>query len=267
MSLALSNFIHAFFRNLLHIKSGLFCNNNRARITYCKYHQPALLSYGPFFQQQDFVLNAQSRYDTTLIWERKSIIRQNTRHKRFNVNTVIAKFRAFSFLFLFNVLLMMGITITMTSCALGPRPMEPVALTLHISANAQINPDINGRPSPVAVRIYELKSVALFSSADFFSLFDKDTATLGGDLLGKEEFTLYPGETRILTRPGHLETTAIGVLVAYRDLEKSIWRTTHAVSPASEVSYFSGIPVVSGMLKPEEAYNINIDAQQVFISP
>jgi type VI secretion system protein VasD len=181
------------------------------------------------------------------------------------VSPIIAKPKTFSFL-PFTRLFLVVAAIATTSCALGPRPLQPVALTLQISANTQINPDINGRPSPVMVRIYELKSTARFSSADFFSLFDKDTATLGDDISGKEEFMLYPGETRVLTKPGHAGTIAIGVLIAYRDLEKSIWRTTHAVSPASEVSYFSGIPVISGMLKPDERYAISIEAQQVSIS-
>jgi type VI secretion system protein VasD len=181
------------------------------------------------------------------------------------VNPIISKPQTFSFL-PFKRLLLVVAAITITGCALGPKPLQPVALTLQISANTQINPDINGRPSPVMVRIYELKSTARFSSADFFSLFEKDTATLGDDISGKEEFMLYPGEMRVLTKSGHTGTTAIGVLVAYRDLEKSIWRTTHAVSPASEVSYFSGIPVISGMLKPEERYTISIEARQVSVS-
>jgi type VI secretion system protein VasD len=74
------------------------------------------------------------------------------------------------------------------------------------------------------VRIYELKSIAAFNGADFFSLFDNEQATLSGELVGREEFQLQPAETRQYRRQLQPDTKFIGVVGAFRDLEQSRWR-------------------------------------------
>ena len=47
-------------------------------------------------------------------------------------------------------------------CASKPPPKK--FLTVDVQAAANVNPNANGRPSPVAVRVYELKAVAQFRS-------------------------------------------------------------------------------------------------------
>jgi type VI secretion system protein VasD len=93
-----------------------------------------------------------------------------------------------------------------------------------IKAASASNPDINGRPSPVVVRIYELRGLGTFNSADFFSLYDKEAETLGGDLVSREEYELRPGETRPYKRQLQPDTKFIGVAAAFRDLEEARWR-------------------------------------------
>jgi type VI secretion system protein VasD len=93
-----------------------------------------------------------------------------------------------------------------------------------LKADAGANPDLRGRPSPIVVRVYELKSVAAFNSADFFSLFEKEGETLSGDLVGREEYQLSPAETRPYQRQLQPDTKFIGVAAAFRDLEGSRWR-------------------------------------------
>ena len=63
----------------------------------------------------------------------------------------------------------------------------PPLLRGAINADPSVNPDRGGRPSPIVVRVYELKSVAAFNSADFFSLFDKEQETRSEERrVGKE---------------------------------------------------------------------------------
>ena len=80
------------------------------------------------------------------------------------------------------------------ACAGGPP--KPAQVTGTVEASAQVNPSTSKRPSPLLVRVYELKSVAAFNSADFMSLYQRDQAELAADLLGREEFMLAPGECR-----------------------------------------------------------------------
>ena len=79
----------------------------------------------------------------------------------------------------------------------------PKATTVNgsIEAAAGLNPSVTQRPSPLMIRIYELKSAAAFNQADFMSLYQSDQVTLGADLLAKEEMMLQPGESR----PSHEE--------------------------------------------------------------
>ena len=113
---------------------------------------------------------------------------------------------------------------------------EPVKLNLRIEASPQTNPDEAGRPSPVKVRVYELKDSNTFTEVDFFGLNANDKSVLGADLLARDEFILKPGEVRKIERKTHPATTAIGVIAGYRDLN-STWRHVHVLPEAPEASW------------------------------
>lgn len=116
-------------------------------------------------------------------------------------------------------------------------PREPIKLSFSIEAELGVNPDNSLRPSPIKVRIYELKDTAAFEEADYFSLDTSDKITLAADMLVKEEFILRPGQKRNIDRKSNAQTTAIGVLAGYRDLPNAIWRVTHKLKPAPEASW------------------------------
>jgi len=112
-------------------------------------------------------------------------------------------------------------------CA-APKPPQPVprVLQIHVQAASTLNPDARGRPTPVVIRVYELRATQTFQSADFFALFDKDQATLGNELASREELQLRPGESLALPpRDLKPDIRAVGVFAAFRDLEKSQWRS------------------------------------------
>ena len=108
---------------------------------------------------------------------------------------------------------------------------SPPLLRGAITVDSNVNPDRAGRPSPIVVRIYELKATAAFSGADFFALFDNEQATLSGELVGREEFQLQPGESRQYSRQLQPETKFVGVVGAFRDLEQARWRQAVPVPP------------------------------------
>jgi len=111
-----------------------------------------------------------------------------------------------------------------------PKPVvTPIAMTLVAEAN--VNPDARARPSPLTVRVYALKTSGAFDAADFFTLFEKDQATLGGEMIQREELLLRPGETRKLEMTLPADGKALGVIAAYRDLERARWREVRVVEP------------------------------------
>jgi type VI secretion system protein VasD len=116
----------------------------------------------------------------------------------------------------------------LVACASGPKPTQ-VAGAIEVSAEA--NPSPSGRPSPLQVRVYELKSAAAFNSADFMSLYERDAATLGPEMVAREEFVLSPGASRPYTKTLAPDTRFLGFVAAYRDLDHAKWRTTLPIQP------------------------------------
>jgi type VI secretion system protein VasD len=119
----------------------------------------------------------------------------------------------------------------LASCAKPPPPPPPTIVKAVISAQSNVNPDARNRPSPVTVRIYGLKSRAIYDTTDFFALYEKDKETLGADLVFKEEFQMMPGENKPLDKQLGPEVVYLGVFVAFRDLERAQWRRVVTVVP------------------------------------
>ena len=142
-----------------------------------------------------------------------------------------------------------GASLALAAC--GAKPIlapKPKVLTVDVLAAAKLNPSASGRPSPVVVRIYELKAAAPFESADFVSLFDKDQATLGGDVIARDEFVLSPGESMAIKRDLTADSKFIAVMAAFRDLERAKWRAV--------------VPLVAGK---DNALSVRLDASTVSI--
>lgn len=97
-------------------------------------------------------------------------------------------------------------------------------LDLSLQAAADLNPSPEGRPSPVVVRLYELRSADPFGSADFFDLYNDGTQTLGPSMLAHEELEVRPGQTLRIKRKLHPDTQVLGIMAAYRDLDHAHWR-------------------------------------------
>lgn len=104
-----------------------------------------------------------------------------------------------------------------------PKPSE---FSLGLSASPSINPDIEGRPSPIWVRIYQLRSVGVFKTAEFEPLFANDAAVLGAEMLERSEFVITPSQVIEPTAPTrvHEDTRFIGAIAAYHEINLAKWR-------------------------------------------
>jgi type VI secretion system protein VasD len=125
----------------------------------------------------------------------------------------------------------------LTACGTASPPLLQGA----IKAGPSTNPDARGRPSPIVVRVYELKSLGAFNSADFFALYERESETLGSEVVGREEYDLRPAESRPYRRQLQPDTKFIGVMAAFRDLENSRWRQTAAVPAKKAVTITIGL--------------------------
>lgn len=125
------------------------------------------------------------------------------------------------------------LALVLAGCASPPKPLiTEVEGTIKAATN--LNPSLSKRPSPLLVRLYELKTASAFNNADFVSLYQRDQTELGADLVAREEFVMNPGETRPIRRVAAPETRFIGVLGVYRDLDRARWRAIVALQPGQK---------------------------------
>ncbi|WP_295453227.1 type VI secretion system lipoprotein TssJ [uncultured Thiodictyon sp.] len=116
----------------------------------------------------------------------------------------------------------------------APKGDKPPQLHLQVLAAPDANRGPGKRGLPIVVRIYQLKVEGGFASADFFSLYDKESATLGADLIAREEVRLVPGQRRSLVQPLNPAATHLGVVGAFRDIDRADWRALEVLKPGQD---------------------------------
>jgi type VI secretion system protein VasD len=115
-----------------------------------------------------------------------------------------------------------------------------------VAAGANANPDGRGRPSPIVVRVFELKATSAFESADFFAIFDKEQETLAGEVVWRQEFQVRPGQIQTYQRTRQPEVKFVGAIAAFRDLENSRWRSTAPI-PTKKIPFTKELSVTVGV--------------------
>lgn len=121
-------------------------------------------------------------------------------------------------------------TASATGCKSKPaKPAPPPVAAISMRAGPDTNPGPDGHPSPIVLRLYQLKADAAFVNCGYFPLFDDEKKVLGPDLVSREEQELFPGQTLSLEIPFAAETRFIGVAGGYHDTGKAGWR---AIAPA-----------------------------------
>ena len=127
----------------------------------------------------------------------------------------------------------------------------PPSTDLKFNVAEDVNPDINGRPSPVVIKVFELSSKAVFDTQDFFSLYGDAEKVLGPDLLKRDEVELQPGQEFKYEMTLDKNTRFIGVVVAYRDIDKAKWRGVVEADPTGYDSVRVNVESIATYLKEE----------------
>ena len=144
------------------------------------------------------------------------------------------------------------------ACAKAPPPpsLPPITIAappevktkfaMTLAASADSNPDATGRPSPVVVRVFQLKTDAAFKGADYFQLFDDDQKVLGPELISRDEYVLAPSEKKTIDVVVSRDARFVGALAAFRDFRNAQWR---GLAPA-----------------PRGSFNVTIERARVVVS-
>ena len=132
-------------------------------------------------------------------------------------------------------LLLLCVMMLLTGCGMfkkkkkPPPPPEPTRVVLEFEASGDINPNGEGRPSPLGIRIYQLKFYSAFGKADFFSLYDNDEQVLGRELLKKQEILLKPNEKRTVFFEAEDDTQTVGLMGTFMDYENVQWKAAAGI--------------------------------------
>jgi type VI secretion system protein VasD len=141
-----------------------------------------------------------------------------------------------------------GAVLLLAGCGSKPKPGEPppppatggifkpsiASIGGDLVAAADLNPSASARPSPLPLRIFELKAATAFNKADFLPLYQTELQALGDEMLTREEIVLAPGETRPIQKVLNADTRFIGVFGAYRSFERAVWRAIAPVQPGKK---------------------------------
>ena len=89
-------------------------------------------------------------------------------------------------------------------------------LDIDLIARAALNPDDAGRPTSVAVRVYQLKDRKMVDAASYDDLLKNDRTILAQDLQGGMSAVVNPGASSSLSQPMQRETEYVAIVALYR---------------------------------------------------
>lgn len=132
-------------------------------------------------------------------------------------------------------LLMAALVFGTGGCTVANMAVSPFNKITLVGAD-DLNPDINGRPSPVQVKVLHLSARTTFDNLSFDELFFNAKTLLSDELLLEQNYTLQPKEKIKEKHPVDKGTRFVAVLAAYRDIDRARWRH---ITRVSDKHYYS----------------------------
>ncbi|WP_406828468.1 type VI secretion system lipoprotein TssJ [Microbulbifer sp. ARAS458-1] len=120
-------------------------------------------------------------------------------------------------------LLVVLLAVAVSSCQTTRRTLNfDTSVALNLDVQSDVNPDSDGRASPVVVRVFMLADDRQFSREEFLNLYESAESRLGKDLIDTvilKEFA--PGEQRIEELPLTPEVKYLGLLAEFVQYQRA----------------------------------------------
>lgn len=97
-------------------------------------------------------------------------------------------------------------------------------IKINVHAVHYLNPDVHGRPEPLVITFYELKSPLRFQRANYQQLTQNTLQTLQTDLLDKRTIVMKPANEKFLKWNIANATQYLGISAAYRNIHPMHWK-------------------------------------------
>ena len=123
-------------------------------------------------------------------------------------------------------------------------------LKLSFKVDADINPDERKKPSPLFIRMYELKSTKMFNNSDFIDIYERDKEILGADLIAKQKLKrLKPGEDREDSFVLDEKTAYVALYAEFLQYKDSIYRVVIPVVQNNVISTQATVLISGNSIK------------------
>ena len=113
---------------------------------------------------------------------------------------------------------------------------DATARGLTLSSSEILNPDRNGKPLSLVVRLYQLSGKEKFEQATYQALLKGDHKVLEGELLSKSEVTLHPNSREVMKIDPGKDALYIGIMALFREPQAQRWRQIIPVRDAEAQS-------------------------------
>lgn len=127
----------------------------------------------------------------------------------------------------------------LTGCASTRKLLNfDTAAKLEFSASKQLNPDNDGRPSPLVVTVIKLQDKRNFERQDFLSLYENPQESLGADYLGRVRLQeILPGGKHTETLELDENVKYLGLIAEYTQYDKAKTTALIAIEPHKTNTY------------------------------
>jgi type VI secretion system protein VasD len=119
----------------------------------------------------------------------------------------------------------------------APEPCDVQMVTLNIFAADNINPNENGNPRPVVVRLYQLKGEVRMENATYDEILLKDKETLEDDLAKMDEVEVFPNDLVEVKFERIKEASHLAGVALFHSPKGNSWKTFYEFPlPPGEVA-------------------------------
>lgn len=151
-----------------------------------------------------------------------------------------------------------------SACATTAKVWKPYD-AITIAASKSVNPDSNGRASPIQIKIYELTAKSTFENLDFDRAFYQAKTLLSDQLLSEAEYTLQPGETAQHTIKLRKTAAFIAISAGFIDIDNARWRHIYKVKDHGHYKHHINIveKAISFGKEKEKPENIKENSEKI----
>ncbi|EOG5453803.1 type VI secretion system lipoprotein TssJ [Cronobacter turicensis] len=128
-----------------------------------------------------------------------------------------------------------------SACRSAPPDDNENKVALTLVAGANMNPNVRGVASPLKVFVYALTHDEAFLDAGYLIITGSLDPELKTEMHPLWEGILRPGETKHITVAVDDTTHALGIVAAYRDIQKAQWSETYRLTEKQPPAWYQSL--------------------------